>query len=87
MRVLVNSLSDGFGGVESLFFNLLNCNQYNELEFDFTCPVAICAREEDFRKFGADIFFLPRPSRSLFKYIKAFRNVIKTNIADGYITL
>ena len=53
MRILVNSLSEDFGGVESLFFNLIHSKIMDDMQMDFTCSVSRSAREEDYIALGA----------------------------------
>ena len=84
MRVLVNGLSDRFGGVESLFFSLLRCDSLSDLSMDFISPVSKCAREEEFLNSGSKVIHMPRPSKQIRQYIHSFREAFKGNIYSIY---
>lgn len=84
MRVLVGSLSRNFGGVESLFRNIVQANYSDAVQFDFICTDSSAANEADFIAAGAKVIHIPRPSRSIGKYIGAFRRVFAEGKYDVY---
>ena len=71
----MNSLSEDFGGVESLFFNLIHSKIMDDMQMDFTCSVSRSAREEDYIALGAKVFHIKRPSKQFRQYIRGFTNI------------
>lgn len=84
MKVLVNSLSRDFGGVESLFLSLGKCDIHNDLQIDFVCTDSSAARENDFIALGSKVHHIERPSRNLRKYVKDFKHLFQTEKYDIY---
>lgn len=79
MRVLVNGLTSKFGGVESLFLNVLR-NNNTDTTFDFICLDDSAANEEEFKSLGANIYYVTRFSRDRKKHI----NDLNCIFSKGY---
>ena len=84
MRVLVGSLSRNFGGVESVFRNIIQANDKDDLVFDFICTDSNAANEKDFIAAGSKIYHIPRPSGNLKGFIKSFKTLFKEGGYDIY---
>ncbi|MBE6109020.1 MAG: glycosyltransferase family 1 protein [Erysipelotrichaceae bacterium] len=78
MKVLVGSLSRNFGGVESLFLNLVRYKKPDDFQMDFVCTDSAAAREDDFLACGSKVIHIPRPSKKIKKFRTAFQNVLSS---------
>lgn len=67
MKVLVNGLTSKFGGVESLFLNILK-NNATDVSFDFICLDEVAANEEEFKSLGANVYHVTRFKENRNKY-------------------
>lgn len=79
MRVLVNGLTSKFGGVESLFLNVLR-NNNTDISFDFICLDDCVANEKDFLSEGANIYYVTRFNKDRKKHI----NDLNSIFSKGY---
>lgn len=84
MKILVSSLSRNFGGVESLFLNIVNNIKQSDYQMDFVCTDQKAAREEDFEAAGARVIHIARPSKKIREYTTRFREVFNTGHYDIY---
>lgn len=84
MKVLVSSLSRDFGGVESLFLNLIKCRQENGFHMDFVCFDTTAARESEFISLGASVYHTGRFSQNLKKCIGTFWKLFRSKEYDIY---
>ena len=83
MRVLVNALSEDFGGVESLFLSLLRADIPEEMQIDFICSAPECARKEEFLATGTKLFYVCR-AKLLLQYIKEYSKIFREGKYDVY---
>lgn len=79
MRVLVNGLTSKFGGVESLFLNVLR-NNNTDISFDFICLDDCAANEKEFKSLGANIYYVTRFNRDRKKH----KNDLNSIFSKGY---
>lgn len=84
INILVNGLTRTFGGIESLFYAILQYADKDKYHFDFLCFENVAARKDEFEKLGSNVYFIPRPGKDYKGYKKGLENVFKKNKYDIY---
>lgn len=81
IKVLLFSLSENIGGIETLLRNLNKQFDHSEFEFDFVTTYASPVYKEEFLSSGSRIFKLPSQKRVI-SYYFALKKIIKQNHYD-----
>ncbi len=83
IRILVNGISNSYGGVESIFYSLLQCGDPN-IQLDFISNA--CNRDliEMFSNSGSKVYLLPKFRENQRKYIQTLQKIFRENRYDIY---
>lgn len=83
IKVLVNGISNSYGGVESIFYSLLECNDPN-VQFDFISNA--CNRDliKMFSDKGSKVYILPKFRENQKGYIQTLQKIFRENRYDIY---
>lgn len=84
INILVNGLTRTFGGIESLFYSVIQNVDKEQFHFDFLCFENTAARADDFKKLGSNVIYIPRPGKNYVSYKRALDQVFENNKYDIY---
>lgn len=83
IRVLVNGISNSYGGVESIFYSLLQCDNPN-VQLDFISNACNEDLIEMFSKSGSKVYLLPKFRENPKDYVKTLKKIFRENRYDIY---
>lgn len=83
-KVLLVSLSDSYGGIERLFYNIF-CLNNTDCLVDIITFSDKCAYQESFEEKGYKIYSLPSRRKNMFKFNQIIKTFFKANNDYDYI--
>lgn len=79
MKILVVGMSQNKGGIESVIHNYFCYFNKDNIQFDFLSHFQHIAFEDDFKKFGSKMYYIPTKHTNYFAYKKAITTFFKEN--------
>lgn len=74
--VLIYGMTNIKGGIENYIYNIVQ-EFRGEIRFDFVIHFPSMAFEDEMRKYGANIYYLPGKAQGIVKHLKAFHTFLK----------
>lgn len=83
MKVLQIGMGNVSGGLEAFVMNYYRILVHMDVQFDFVCMYDKIAYEEEIRKLGGKIYYIPNVKKNYRGYIKELKNILKETKYDA----
>lgn len=83
MKVLQIGMGNVSGGLEAFVMNYYRILVHMDVQFDFVCMYDKIAYEEEIRKLGGKIYYIPNVKKKYRGYIKELKNILKETKYDA----
>lgn len=83
MKVLQIGMGNVSGGLEAFVMNYYRILVHMDVQFDFVCMYDKIAHEEEIRKLGGKIYYIPNVKKNYRGYIKELKNILKETKYDA----
>ena len=82
MKILQVGLGNNPGGMEAFVMNYFRELAKQGITFDFVCMYDKIAYEEEIRRLGGRVFYVPNVKKDYFGYVKAFQGLLQREQYD-----
>lgn len=83
MKILQIGMGNVSGGLEAFVMNYYRILVHMDVQFDFVCMYDKIAYEEEIRKLGGKIYYIPNVKKNYRGYIKELKNILKETKYDA----
>lgn len=83
MKILQIGMGNVAGGLEAFVMNYYRVLVHMDIQFDFVCMYDKIAYEEEIRKLGGRIYYIPNVKKNYRGYIKELKKIIKETKYDA----
>ena len=83
MKILQIGMGNVAGGLEAFVMNYYRVLVHMDIQFDFVCMYDKIAYEEEIRKLGGRIYYIPNVKRNYQGYIKELKKILKETKYDA----
>ena len=77
MKILQIGMGNVAGGLEAFVMNYYRVLVHMDIQFDFVCMYDKIAYEEEIRKLGGRIYYIPNVKKNYQGYIKELKKILK----------
>ena len=82
MKILQIGMGNVAGGLEAFVMNYYRVLVHMDIQFDFVCMYDKIAYEEEIRKLGGRIYYIPNVKKNYQGYIKELKKILKEIICQ-----
>ena len=83
MKILQIGMGNVAGGLEAFVMNYYRVLVHMDIQFDFVCMYDKIAYEEEIRKLGGRIYYIPNVKKNYQGYIKELKKILKETKYDA----
>ena len=83
MKILQIGMGNVAGGLEAFVINYYRVLVHMDIQFDFVCMYDKIAYEEEIRKLGGRIYYIPNVKKNYQGYIKELKKILKETKYDA----
>ena len=85
MKILQIGMGNVAGGLEAFVMNYYRVLVHMDIQFDFVCMYDKIAYEEEIRKLGGRIYYIPNVKKNYQGYIKELKKILKETKNLSYL--
>ena len=75
-KVLVFGMTENPGGIESVIMNYYRYINRNLIQLDFLCNCSKIAYEEEIRRLGGRIYYIPNVKKNYRGYVRELKRIL-----------